>query len=238
MEGRRAHIAANMEGMSVMVVDGNRPEDGGFWNPPLHTLLHPLNQDLLTQTTCARPNPHFSLHTHSVIVRGWWPVREWGVLWKRSTGNISSELKIQDIQNHTCTEYKPHGSVHPLLCCNSYCTKRWSIFGVFFKGHGVCCNILHLSREQYVINPCFDPDDLYKAQTGAQAQKKYSTDSHLLRKQRKPREICLESSNVEREREPFPVKRGIWLPLTSSYPPAIQDLPPQQRLLNFKCHGE
>lgn len=30
MEGRRAHSAANMEGMSAMVVDGNRPEDGGF----------------------------------------------------------------------------------------------------------------------------------------------------------------------------------------------------------------
>lgn len=41
MEGRRAHFAANMEGMSMMVVDGNHPEDGGFWNPPLHTLLHP-----------------------------------------------------------------------------------------------------------------------------------------------------------------------------------------------------
>lgn len=136
MEGRQTHIAANMEGMSVMVVDGNRPEDGGFWNPPLHTLLHPLNHDLLTQTTCARPNPHFSLHTHSVwacvIVRGWGPIREWGVFWKRSTGNIISEIKIQDIKNHTCTKYKPHGSVHPLLCCNSYCTKRWSIFGVFF----------------------------------------------------------------------------------------------------------
>lgn len=33
MEGRRAHFAANMEGMSMMVVDGNHPEDGGFWNP-------------------------------------------------------------------------------------------------------------------------------------------------------------------------------------------------------------
>ncbi|ROL46944.1 Zinc finger protein 385A [Anabarilius grahami] len=81
-------------------------------------------------------------------------------------------------------------------------------------------------------------DDLYKALRGAQVQKKYSTDSHLLRKQRKQREICLETSNVERERELFPVKRGIWLPLTNSYPPAIQDLPPQQRLLNFKCHDE
>jgi len=69
MEGRRAHIAANMRGMSVRwMADGQRMKNSEI---PHYTLLHPLNHDLLTQTTCARPNPHFSLHTQCVFVRGW-----------------------------------------------------------------------------------------------------------------------------------------------------------------------
>lgn len=104
-----------------------------------------------------------------------------GCVVEKSPGNISSELKVQAIHNQTCTEYKPHG---PFLYYNSYWTKSWSIFGVFLKGHGVCCNILYLSKEQYIIILCFDPDDLYKALTGAQAQKKYRARSHLLHEQR------------------------------------------------------
>lgn len=49
--------------------------------------------------------------------------------------------------------------------------QSFDLYLVFFlKGQEVCCNILHLPKEQYVINPCFDPDDLYEALTGAQAQ--------------------------------------------------------------------
>lgn len=160
-----------------------------------------------------------------------------GCVVEKSPGNISSELKVQPIQNQTCTEYKTHSLVRPFWCYNSYWTKHRSIFGVFFKGHGFFCNILYLPKEQYVIAPCFDPDDLYEALTGDKAQKKYRAHSHLLHKQRETLRN-LPGNFQCRERRLFPVKRGIWLLLTSSYPPAIQDLPPQQRLLNFKCHCE
>ncbi|KTF90015.1 hypothetical protein cypCar_00027032 [Cyprinus carpio] len=92
--------------------------------------------------------------------------------------------------------------------------------------------------EQYFIAPCFDPDDLYEALTGAQAQKKYRAQHTLICSTNRETLRNLPGNFQCTERGLFPVKREIWLLPTSSYPPAIQDLPPQQSLLNFKCHDE
>lgn len=169
-----------------------------------------------------------------------WRVGAWkgmGCVVEKSPGNISSELKVQPIQNQTCTEYKTHSLVHPFWCYNSYWTKHWSIFGGFFwrvMGFSVTSCIFQkssMSSPRALIQMIF-------MRLWQELKLKRNIEDTLICSTNRETLRNLPGNFQCRERGLFPVKQGIWLLLTSSYPPAIQDLPPQQRLLNFKCHGE